>query len=393
MPADYSSTAKALALPISPVPSPSPERHAERPPWSRRISSGVRRGTTASPYSSHQPTSSLRDQLIRKADKLQRKAVATWQRLSLLQKCLAAVALVLNIVLIVLFLVYQHQIFSSLAPFAAKWRDTPGGWMILWAICFIAAFPPLIGYSSTITIAGFVYGVPKGWAIVASATVAGSLCSFLASRTILSSYVHRLVGKDKRFEALALTLKHDGVKILCMIRLCPLPYSLSNAAVATFPTVHPLMYALATAIVSPKLFIHVFIGSRLGSLASDEEMDTSTKLINYASIIFGGILGASVGYIIYQRTMARAKELEIAELESGRAEVGLGGDIAARRGEYTDGDFGETDSAALMNDDDISLWGHDNAAQLGEYRDDFGDDDDDDVFASGDADAVSAGRR
>jgi hypothetical protein len=121
MPADYSSTAKALALPISPVPSPSPERHAERPPWSRRISSGVRRGTTASPYSSHQPTSSLRDQIIRKADKLQRKAVATWQRLSLLQKCLAAVALVLNIVLIVLFLVYQHQIFSSLAPFAAKW--------------------------------------------------------------------------------------------------------------------------------------------------------------------------------------------------------------------------------------------------------------------------------
>jgi uncharacterized membrane protein YdjX (TVP38/TMEM64 family) len=265
--------------------------------------------------------------------------------------------------------------------------------MILWAVCFIAAFPPLIGYSSTITIAGFVYGVPKGWAIVASATVAGSFCSFLASRTILSSYVHRLVGKDKRFEALALTLKHDGVKILCMIRLCPLPYSLSNAAVATFPTVHPLMYALATAIVSPKLFIHVFIGSRLGSLASDEEMDTSTKLINYASIIFGGILGASVGYIIYQRTMARAKELEIAELESGRAEVGLGGDIAARGGEYTDGDFGETDSAALMNDDDISLWGHENAAQLGEYRDDFGDDDDD-VFASGDTDAVSgSGRR
>ncbi|KAM3086759.1 Tlg2-vesicle protein [Clarireedia jacksonii] len=121
MPADYSSTAKALALPISPIPSPSPERHAERPPWSRRISSGVRRGTTLSPYANRQPTPSLRDQLVRKADKLQRRVVATWQRLSLLQKCLAVVALILNIVLIVLFLVYQHQIFSSLAPFAKKW--------------------------------------------------------------------------------------------------------------------------------------------------------------------------------------------------------------------------------------------------------------------------------
>ncbi|TGO43520.1 hypothetical protein BHYA_0001g01430 [Botrytis hyacinthi] len=377
MPADYSSTARALALPISPLESPSsPDQHAERPPWSRRISSNVRRGNnSASPYSS-QPTNSLKDQILRKADKLQRKLVSTWQKLSLLQKCLAIMAAILNIILIVLFLVYQHQIFASLAPFAERWRDMRGGWMILWAMTFVAAFPPLIGYSSTITIAGFVFGVPKGWIIVASATIAGSLCSFLASRTILSSYVHRLVGKDKRFEALALTLKHDGIKILCMIRLCPLPYSLSNAAIATFPTVHPLNYALATALVTPKLLIHVFIGSRLGSLAGDEEMDTSTKLINYASIVIGAGLGATVGYIIYQRTIARAKELEIEELGTANGDVAAGRRVAA---EYSDVN---NDDAALMNDDDISLW--DNDAQAG-YTD-FVDEDGGDVFANGDLD-------
>ncbi|KAM0153134.1 hypothetical protein ACHAQE_006488 [Botrytis cinerea] len=378
MPADYSSTARALALPISPLETPSsPDQHVERPPWSRRISSNVRRANnSASPYS-NQPTTSFKDQILRKAEKLQRKFVSTWQKLSPLQKCLAVGAAVLNIILIALFLVYQHQIFASLAPFAERWRDMRGGWMILWAMTFVAAFPPLIGYSSTITIAGFVYGVPKGWAIVASATVAGSLCSFLASRTILSSYVHRLVGKDKRFEALALTLKHDGIKILCMIRLCPLPYSLSNAAVATFPTVHPLNYALATALVTPKLFIHVFIGSRLGSLAGDEEMDASTKLINYASIIIGAGLGATVGYVIYQRTMARAKELEIEELEAANGDVAAGIRVAA---EYSDAN---NDDAALMNDDDISLWDNEDA-QTG-YTD-FVDEDEADVFASGDLD-------
>ncbi|KAI9650484.1 Tlg2-vesicle protein [Ciborinia camelliae] len=379
MPADYSSTARALALPISPLESPSsPNQHAERPPWSSRISSSVRRANnSASPYSTQFGTS-LKDQLLRKADKLQRKLVSTWQKFSLVQKCLTIIGVILNIILLVLFLVYQHQIFASLAPFAERWRDMRGGWMILWAITFIAAFPPLIGYSSTITIAGFVYGVPKGWAIVASSTVAGSLCSFLASRTILSSYVHRLVGKDKRFEALALTLKYDGIKILCMIRICPLPYSLSNAAVATFPTVHPLNYALATALVTPKLLIHVFIGSRLGSLVGDEEMDTSTKLINYASIIIGGALGASIGYIIYQRTMARAKELEIEELEAGNGDAAAG-----RRGaeEYTDANTSE--DAALMNDDDISLW--DNEDGQAGYTD-FVDEDEGDVFVGGDID-------
>jgi hypothetical protein len=192
------------------------------------------------------------------------------------------------------------------------------------------------------------------------------------------------VGQDKRFEALALTLKHDGLKILCMIRVCPLPYSLSNAAMSTFPTVHPLSFALATAIASPKLLIHVFIGNRLALLAeSGEKMDARTKAINYASIIIGSIIGAAVGYIIYQRTMARARELEIAELEAGNLSpeeaAAVRGDL---RREYSDLDgIGEEeeldlDAAALMNDDDISLWDNDERDErLGNgYRDEFTDD-------------------
>ena len=256
--------------------------------------------------------------------------------------------------------------------------------MILWALTFISAFPPLIGYSTTVTISGFVYGFPNGWFIVGSATVIGSLCSFLASRTILSKYVHRLVGEDKRFEALALTLKHDGLKILCMIRFCPLPYSLSNAAMSTFPTVHPLPFALATLIASPKLLIHVFIGSRLGKLAEGgEDLDASTKAINYASIIIGGVLGVAVGYIIYQRTIARAKELEIEELEAARGEGG----------ERVEGYFdGAPTGAAGMDEDDISLWDNDESpASAGGYTDDFTDEED--PFAKGDGDLEAGSRR
>jgi uncharacterized membrane protein YdjX (TVP38/TMEM64 family) len=319
----------------------------------------------------------MKDQILLSADKVQRKIISTFRKLSLFYRILVILAALTSLTLGILFLIFNERIFGMLAPAAAKWRDIRGGWMILWALTFISAFPPLIGYSSTVTIAGFVYGFPNGWFVVSTATVAGSLCSFLASRTVLSSYVHRLVGQDKRFEALALTLKHDGLKILCMIRFCPLPYSLSNAAMSTFPTVHPLSFALATLIASPKLLIHVFIGSRLANLASDQKMDASTKAINYASIIIGGMLGVAVGYIIYQRTIARAKELEIEELESAR---GAGG-------ERVEGYFDGVDTAADgMGEDDISLWDNEDSRESSEYRDDFTDEEEGDVFARGDAD-------
>ena len=320
-------------------------------------------------------------------------------KLSPLQRVLVVIAMVAMNVFGILFLIYNEKIFSYLAPAAQKWHAIPFGWVILWCATFISAFPPLIGYSTTLTISGFVYGFPGGWFIVASATVAGSLGSFIASRTVLSSYVHRLVGEDKRFQALALTLKHDGLKVLCMIRLCPLPYSLSNAAISTFPTVHPLSYALATTIVSPKLLIHVFIGSRLAQIAeSGGTMDAGTKAINWISIILGSILGAAVGYIIYQKTMQRAKELEVEEIanaaEEGRGGSGVGSGATnareAGRG-YTDSLEGDEDAAVLMDPDDISLWGDD--AEQG-YRDGFADDDDtQDVFAKGDVSSDPEARR
>lgn len=114
--------------------------------------------------------------------------------------------------------------------------------------------------------------------------------------------MQRLVANDTRFAALSSVLKHDGLKLLVMIRLCPLPYSISNGAMSTVPTVKPLVYALATAIASPKLMIHIFIGSRLAAIAkSGEKMDAGTKAINYGSIVGGMILGAATGYFIYQR--------------------------------------------------------------------------------------------
>jgi len=135
------------------------------------------------------------------------------------------------------------------------------------------------------------------------------------------------VANDRRFAALALTLKHDGLKLLVMIRLCPLPYSISNGAIATVPTVSWPTFMLASALASPKLLIHVFVGSRLAAIAGEVgegENDGRDRLLNWASVGISMAFGAATAWVIYRQTKRRADELEAMEGQQGRGGHGRG---------------------------------------------------------------------
>ena len=299
--------------------------------------------------------------------------------MTLVQQILTFIVGLSTLVFAILFLIYSERIFQWLEPYAERWKSLDGGWLILWILCFVTAFPPVIGYSTCLTLAGFIYGFPWGWPIVATATIAGSTCSFIVSRTLLRSFVDRLVKGDQRFEALNLVLKHDGIKLLFMIRLCPLPYSLSNGAISTFPTVQPLMFALATAAATPKLFIAVFVGSRLAAIArSGGKMDAATKAINWTSIILGVLLGVGTGWWIYTRTMSRSRQIEAEErILSHPSKTQSSSDFMD--------DPEQSATATLIRDDQIDFLDQESRE---DYRDDF--EDDEDVFRFGDGEEGDA---
>lgn len=371
---DFNSAARSLALPLDHDNTLSHTSRINSQPWHRR--------TLSAP--NQRPRTTL-DKYRQTASKYQRLATQTWFNFTPLQRAgLVLLSLVL-FVLSILFLFYNERIFAWLSPAAKRWRDTPRGWLILWAMTFFVSFPPLIGYSSCVTIAGFVYGM-KGWFIVATATVVGSTCSFLVSRTVLKNFVGRITEKDKRFAALSLVLKHDGLKLLVMIRLCPLPYSLSNGAISTIPTVTWANFALATAMASPKLLLHVFVGSRIGDLAENgDKMDAKTRTVSYVSIAIGLVAGIATGYFVYIRTRARAQQLEA---EEGAADVRS--PSARRRSSSGNAEFrDDTDHRSGTRDrDDISLHRAYEDEEAGAvYRDDFTDDEEaleQDVFDVGD---------
>jgi hypothetical protein len=229
----------------------------------------------------------------------------------------------------------------------------------------------------------------KGWFIIASATILGSTCALVVSRTLLKDFVSKITAKNKQFAALSLVLKHDGLKLLCLIRLCPLPYSLANGAISTIPTVTWPNFMLATAVASPKLLLYIFVGSKMGQLAEEgDKMDTKTQIISWVSIVIGGCLGAGTGYLIYMRTKARAKQLEAEEAALVAAGGGGDRDASDEEAQYADSPALREQVDTLRGADDISLHSRTLDHDVGghAYRDEFVDDEDaveQDVFDIG----------
>ncbi|KAL6908459.1 hypothetical protein GGI43DRAFT_144428 [Trichoderma evansii] len=331
---------------------------------SRRLSGNVSR--------SRQMSSDARDWMHNQWDtylKWSQKMIATFWKLSPLYRGLVILVILIGWTFIILSILYSEAFFRWLATVSKTWREIPGGWLIAFMLIFVTSVPPIVGYSTANTIAGFVYGFPMGWPIAASACVIGSLAAFMACRTVLSGQVNRLIGNDHRFVALGQVLRRDGILYLTGIRFCPLPFSLSNGFLATIPSISPLSFVISTALSTPKLLIHIFIGSRLAIIAEQgDKMTTHDKMINYASMIIGGAIGAAAGIIIYRRTMARAAELARDEAGINAAEEGEGG--------YEDTEdtlLDPEDAAHAMGDDDVSLW--DNQVDDG-WGDAYEDDDD-----------------
>lgn len=154
MPADYASTARALALNVSSSPETSP---TTSPVWRRpRASSSFSRRPFDCPQT-------FRDRLRHHYSRLRSHSEDLYNRLSALQLAGLCVLGVAGIVFAVLFLVYNERFFHWLKPVAEKWRGLRGGWCLLWLMTFVVSFPPLIGYSTCVTLAGFIYGLPNGF--------------------------------------------------------------------------------------------------------------------------------------------------------------------------------------------------------------------------------------
>ncbi|ORY87900.1 hypothetical protein BCR37DRAFT_385158 [Protomyces lactucae-debilis] len=236
-----------------------------------------------------------------------RRTLKQLSSLSLGQKLYGACFISLAVALTVLFAVCHRAIFKALEPLKADMRQSRWAWLALVGATTATSFPPLIGYSTSITLAGYVYGFSLGWSIGALGSVIGAAVTFAVYRGFLTGYASRMTESNHHFRALTQALDgSSGMTLLIMIRYCPFPFSLSNAALSTIPSISYGKFMAATVIALPRIWIHAFIGSRLASLADVDGKDKQSALFNWLSIVLGLALGIATSYLVYRRTMAIA---------------------------------------------------------------------------------------
>lgn len=260
---------------------------------------------------------SIRDRLA-SFNNLGQQILEWYQKQSLLRRIMIIIGGILGGFTMIMLLVFHVFIIKFLVWLSDKWQEFTFGKAILFSLVFMVGFPPLIGFSALSMLTGMVYGFRYGFPLLATASITGSFCSFLVFRYLLHNQAERLVNSNKKFRAFAEILRDDSsLLLLVLLRLCPLPYSLSNGALAAIPELPALTYFLASLITSPKLLIHIFVGHKLKELG-DVTKGKSTKFIDVISILITVAASSITTYIIYNKMQQK--------LESYRHRSGIQGD-------------------------------------------------------------------
>ena len=89
--------------------------------------------------------------------------ITIWEGMTPLKKIGTIFAAIFVGVSGIAFMVLTGKLFIWLGPVAEKWETSWLAAFILWLCVFFVSFPPLVGWSTFGTVAGFIFGVWKGY--------------------------------------------------------------------------------------------------------------------------------------------------------------------------------------------------------------------------------------
>ncbi|TXT13704.1 hypothetical protein VHUM_01071 [Vanrija humicola] len=195
------------------------------------------------------------------------------------------------------------------------------GMLIMSVAVILSSHPPLFGFSGSMTLIGFAYGIWPGFLIASLAALAGGAIAFFSVRLFFLDWMRRMgTGRNKQWEAFGHVMRDKGWPLVAMIRWCPLPWAIGNGLFASIDGVEFWHFMLANFLYLPRLFIPVFIGSRLNSLTDDgpeNKPDPLRFILNMLSIGGSVLISIATGVWIYRLTLEQIRKLDNGEPGEG----------------------------------------------------------------------------
>ncbi|KAF3771325.1 hypothetical protein M406DRAFT_232865, partial [Cryphonectria parasitica EP155] len=197
-----------------------------------------------------------------------------------------------------------------LRPFAEKVRDITAGWLIFVAVLFVISFPPLFGHELVALLAGVVYGLWIGFAVVAAGTFIGEIGTWFAFKRFLRKKAEKMERTNLTYGAMAKMCRDGGFWIVFVIRLSIVPSHMSTAVFSTCD-VKFWYFAVSTFFTLPKQLILVYLGVLLVGGQSD-------FLVKFALFGVAGVVTVGAGVWIWYKMINIKKDL-LAKQEQRKA--------------------------------------------------------------------------
>ncbi|KAG1819742.1 uncharacterized protein BJ212DRAFT_1267165, partial [Suillus subaureus] len=146
-------------------------------------------------------------------------------------------------------------------------RHLPYGYILLIVAMIVISFPPFIGLGPLLHMFGFIYGM-QGFIPAAVGTLAASAIVFVTLRMMFGERLHLQTSTNQKWQALEAVIRSKGMPLIILIRMSSLvPWARSNSLFASIASVSLLQFFVATLFVLPKVWVNVFVGSRLAKLS------------------------------------------------------------------------------------------------------------------------------
>lgn len=178
----------------------------------------------------------------------------------------------------------------------------------LWgAVLFVASFAalsmlgmPLIPFAVA---GGVLFGMKGGLAGVIAGSTLGASCGFLCSRYVARERFARMLSKHKKFAMIDHAIKSEGWKIVGLLRMCPLPFGLSNYAYGL--TGVSFSHYLAATVVGmlPGELVFVYFGAAGRQwISSPAEMNSSPAV---KALFYLGLTAAVLVLIVLRKIVSK----------------------------------------------------------------------------------------